>query len=63
MRSLIKRLTYLYTLPDSRAGRLNEIGSVTIACVLGKLCRSDEINLASSNESVKKLSTTDCTEK
>ena len=50
-------------LPDFKAGRLNDIGSVSIACVHGKLWKSDEVNLESNIESAKKLSFTDCTEK
>ena len=49
-------------LPDFRAGSLNEIGSTTMAWVVGKLCISLEVNLESKGESPKKLSTTDCTE-
>ena len=49
-------------LPDFKAGSLNEIGSTTMAWVVGKLCRSLDVNLESNGKSPKKLSTTDCTE-
>ena len=49
-------------LPDFKAGSLNEIGSTTMAWVVGKLCRSLEVNLKSNGKLPRKLSTTDCTE-
>ena len=49
-------------LPDLKAGSLNEIGSTTMACVVGKLCISLEVNLESNGKSPKKVSTTDCAE-
>ena len=47
---------------DFKAGSLNETGSTKMAWVVGKLCRSLEVNLESNGKSPKKLSTTDCTE-
>ena len=43
-------------LPDFKAGSLNEIGSTTMAWVVGKLCISLEVNLESNGKSPIKVS-------